>query len=444
MSYQYNTATSFSDETYLESFVEAVSFSLPSELQRSLQHLQMLDEESSKMIKHWRDSQDSCLRGVEAALLGAYRGDDAIPIEIPPATPVMIDATTTDGTNSSAITKKSPTSSERKKACYKCRNKKVRCDGQQPFCLFKEEYNNSGTGFNEADAICNSSEYYSPPQKKCKLSHNHMDADEEQVNTIKQSSSAAALPRLDTTRPPNAAEIRNVLLSRNPQYFRQRENITDVYHELQQCTREKIHTAYQLKSMIDMALGRLSRDIKKFESDLGLPQSSSLMSTATAGGRGPDPQPVMGVDAPAVSASVAINDIATASRTHGIDPSSNANKELAAVQTTPNSPDWILASIISHDKYTNMYTLSDEDVASNEVYTIPSRQVRPLKGMESVEWRKGDDIYAVYPDTTSFYPATVNNFAQDGFVMVHFKEDWDAYGMIHEMAIPVQHVMRAP
>ena len=84
MSYQYNTATSFSDETYLESFVEAVSWTLPSDLQRSLQHLQMLDNDSAKIMKHWRDSQDSCLQGVEAALLGAYRGDDHPITIIPP------------------------------------------------------------------------------------------------------------------------------------------------------------------------------------------------------------------------------------------------------------------------------------------------------------------------------------------------------------------------
>eukprot|EP00985_Skeletonema_marinoi_P012662 scaffold6161_cov169-Skeletonema_marinoi.AAC.1 len=76
MSFQYNTATSFSEETYLESFVEAVSWTLPSDLQRSLQHLQMLDNESTKLMKRWRDTQDSCLHGVESALVGAYRGED--------------------------------------------------------------------------------------------------------------------------------------------------------------------------------------------------------------------------------------------------------------------------------------------------------------------------------------------------------------------------------
>ena len=130
MSFQYNTATSFSDETYLESFVEAVSWTLPSDLQRSLQHLQMLDSESNKLMKQWRDTQDTCLHGVEVALMGAYRGDNYY--APPPQSPTL--------DTSLFAKRKSPASSERKKACIKCRNKKVKCDGNQPFCLFKEEY----------------------------------------------------------------------------------------------------------------------------------------------------------------------------------------------------------------------------------------------------------------------------------------------------------------
>ena len=82
-------------------------------------------------------------------------------------------------------------------------------------------------------------------------------------------------------------------------------------------------------------------------------------------------------------------------------------------------------------------------MASNEIYTITERQVRPLQGSERTKWTKGDGIYAVYPDTTSFYPATMSR-TQNGHVMVHFNDDWDASGVIHEKAIPMQHVMKAP
>jgi hypothetical protein len=496
MSYQYNTATSFSDETYLESFVEAVSWTLPSDLQRSLQHLQMLDNDSANIMKQWRDSQDSCLQGVEAALLGAYRGDNHPITIIPPPSSMPTSSSTAAAASANIATptvataKKSPASSERKKACYKCRNKKVRCDGQQPFCLNKAEYNNgiatataSSSGASFSDVGGDSSDYNSPPQKKTKLSNNNDDEKDDDTTNNKASSSTttttAPLPRLDKSRPPNTAEIQNVLQKRNPHYNEQCAAITDMYHKLQQCSREKIHTAHQLKSMIDMALGRLSRDMKKFENDLGLlPSSSSSAAAVSAGGGGGgmgasllpvaelnQSQSVLGGgggDAATTTAPTTTAAAAAAKPVHATLPPNvtnnniSNNKNLAAIQTTPNAPEWILANIISFDEYTRMYTLSDEDQSSNEIYTIPSRQVRPLntgKGNNNERtknnnnWVKGDEIYAVYPDTTSFYPATVvssSSSSSSGFVMVHFNDDWDANGVIHEKAVPMQYVMKAP
>ncbi len=40
--------------------------------------------------------------------------------------------------------------------------------------------------------------------------------------------------------------------------------------------------------------------------------------------------------------------------------------DLAAIQVTPASPDWILAKVISHDTQIGMYRLSDEDSESNK------------------------------------------------------------------------------
>lgn len=40
--------------------------------------------------------------------------------------------------------------------------------------------------------------------------------------------------------------------------------------------------------------------------------------------------------------------------------------DLAAIQVTAGSPDWILAKVITHDPNTGMYKLSDEDVESNK------------------------------------------------------------------------------
>lgn len=52
-----------------------------------------------------------------------------------------------------------------------------------------------------------------------------------------------------------------------------------------------------------------------------------------------------------------------------------------------------------------MYKLSDEDVESNKIFTLPESQVVVLGRLNRVS--KGDVVYAVYPDTTSFYQSTV-------------------------------------
>ena len=237
-------------------------------------------------MKQWRDTQDNCLRGVEAALLGAYGIGENHESMVAASTP----------TDANVTKRKSPGgSSERKKACYKCRNKKVKCDGKQSFCLFKEEYyNNSISNSNISEEVVGGggvtttsgyADYYSPPQKKSRVSSDNDMTSHTTPPPAAAAAEATNLPKLDTTRPPTAAELRNALQSRNPHYTQQRESITTMYHQLQQCSREKIHTANQLKSMIDMALGRLSRDREKFEQDLGLlPTSSSAASgwTATA------------------------------------------------------------------------------------------------------------------------------------------------------------------
>jgi SGF29 tudor-like domain len=73
---------------------------------------------------------------------------------------------------------------------------------------------------------------------------------------------------------------------------------------------------------------------------------------------------------------------------------------------------------------------------------------------------KGDPIYAVYPDTTSFYPATVvvatkkqsilkqqqqqGQVQQPIFVMVQFVDDADESGITHDKAVPIQHIMIPP
>jgi len=121
--------------------------------------------------------------------------------------------------------------------------------------------------------------------------------------------------------------------------------------------------------------------------------------------------------------------------------------DLAAIQVVPNSPDWILAKVISHDLESGMYRLSDEDVESNKIFHLPESQVVVLGGIDKLS--RGDLIYAVYPDTTSFYQAGVTSPPKrvsggGSFVTVHFVDDADEHGITHDKAVLLKHVMRIP
>lgn len=121
--------------------------------------------------------------------------------------------------------------------------------------------------------------------------------------------------------------------------------------------------------------------------------------------------------------------------------------DLAAIQVNPNSPDWILAKVISYDNETGTYNLSDEDVESNKIFHLPESQVVVL-GRNTDRLSRGDVIFAVYPDTTSFYQATVvqapRKTGANAFVLVNFQDDGDEHGVTHDKPVLLKHVMRVP
>lgn len=82
-----------------------------------------------------------------------------------------------------------------------------------------------------------------------------------------------------------------------------------------------------------------------------------------------------------------------------------------------------------------------------KVFRLPESQVVVLGNVEKLS--KGDVIYAVYPDTTSFYQATVvqslrKSSGGGSFVMVNFVDDSDEHGVTHDKAVSLKHVMRPP
>mmetsp|Transcript_21429 Transcript_21429/g.62615 ORF Transcript_21429/g.62615 Transcript_21429/m.62615 type:complete len:584 (-) Transcript_21429:376-2127(-) len=175
--------------------------------------------------------------------------------------------------------------------------------------------------------------------------------------------------------------------------------------DVRQRAEEKVAVAEQTYALVDETVKRLDRDLAKFEELL----KGSGAFEATTGGAKPN--------------------------------------DLAAIQVTPNSQDWILAKVISQDQETGMYKLADEDVESNKVYNLPESQVVVLGGVDRLS--RGDAIYAVYPDTTSFYQASVAHPPRkvsggESFVMVNFNDDADERGITHDKAVLMKHVMRVP
>ena len=80
-------------------------------------------------------------------------------------------------------------------------------------------------------------------------------------------------------------------------------------------------------------------------------------------------------------------------------------------------------------------------------FILPESQVVILGGLSTLN--RNDIIYAVYPDTTSFYQASVvemtrNNKGKDPLVLVQFKDDGDEHGITHAKAVPMKHVMKVP
>ena len=83
------------------------------------------------------------------------------------------------------------------------------------------------------------------------------------------------------------------------------------------------------------------------------------------------------------------------------------------------------------------------------VFNLPESQVVVLGTIEKLS--KGDVIFAVYPDTTAFYQASVVKAPRKtaggmsaSFVTVNFVDDHDEHGIIPNRPVPIQHVMFPP
>ena len=122
---------------------------------------------------------------------------------------------------------------------------------------------------------------------------------------------------------PTTQELRSQI--ENPQSLR---TIATLRRQTRDYIAEKLAVASQTYSIVNEAIKRLDTDLETFE---GLLKGTGQFETVVVGAQ-PD--------------------------------------SLAAIQVMPNSQDWILAKVISHDTHSGMYKLSDEDIESSksEIY----------------------------------------------------------------------------
>jgi hypothetical protein len=216
--------------------------------------------------------------------------------------------------------------------------------------------------------------------------------------------------------------------------------------------------------MVEMALGRLNRDLEEFEKELGIERVKDEIPVALSA---PVPAVAARVSAPTL-------DKATIQRLGLEKKPINSNLLLHKLLDTPSlspisiqlrSPTHFHLCRLgttqkshSHTTFTQhlpmnpcqnhilrqfhkTYTLSDEDALSTEIFSIPSSQVIALN--KSSVYTREDVVNAVYSYTTSFYLAT-DSMPKNNFVMLHFRDDGDEHGVTHEKAVPVWLVMRVP
>ena len=77
-----------------------------------------------------------------------------------------------------------------------------------------------------------------------------------------------------------------------------------------------------------------------------------------------------------------------------------------AIRPSLASDEIILGRVTSYDIDVGSYDVADGD--DSKRYTLPESQVAPLDMLySSRRLTKGEEVLAIYPETTSFYPAYI-------------------------------------
>mmetsp|Transcript_13953 Transcript_13953/g.33074 ORF Transcript_13953/g.33074 Transcript_13953/m.33074 type:complete len:275 (-) Transcript_13953:41-865(-) len=185
--------------------------------------------------------------------------------------------------------------------------------------------------------------------------------------------------------------------------------ISSKRRKAQQCVDEKVQIAEQACADCDIHIDRLDTELAKFEDFL---RTSGEFTSASA--------------APG-------------------DQVAAKNKE----------DEWILARVQDYSIQTGTYVLVDEDDADAS-FEVPEALTVLLDGDRL---SKGEEVFAVYPDTTSFYEGVVTSVPRRSAALhaapgsaahmaltctVQFNDDVDETGTTPDRVVPVRYVFRRP
>lgn len=120
-----------------------------------------------------------------------------------------------------------------------------------------------------------------------------------------------------------------------------------------------------------------------------------------------------------------------------------------AIRLSQASNEIILGRVIFYHADIGMYDIADVD--NSKRYSLHETQVCVLDLADNHRRLcKGEEILAVYPDTTSFYPAIVTQasrratLSSEPAVTVQFTGDEDEAGQTPQRIIPLRHALRPP
>lgn len=185
-------------------------------------------------------------------------------------------------------------------------------------------------------------------------------------------------------------------------------NIKSVYDQIQIRVSHKAHISQSMLQYINEIINATNQDTSSFENEIR--QSNEYSESAI-----------------------------------GISP----NTEVA-LRLSLSSNVLILGRVISFDPITGKYVIEDIDDLDKK-YEVADVQVIPL-GLhsDSTGTAPGEVVWAVYPETTIFYPATIikpnrksiSSLVDAKTLLLEFDDDEDENGFPQAISVPRKHVIK--